>query len=196
MTVFAPLVALGTNARSSGSAPTNVARAPRASSRRPSNSRARNCTGCRSIRARSSACASSTGRGHAPKEPWLRKSIPGSSVQWRARSSATRRLRRELVDEEHVGEAEAHEQRAQRLPRRLARPVLKTLVRAGLRLECIAGPLEELRRLLGVEVRADDLGLRRLQLHLRLHAGEHHLHAAPAHPQRALVELAQIQPEV
>src|SRR2546422_4311194 len=156
MTVFTPVVAFGTNARSSGAAPMNSANAPRAASSKPSRSRARNCSGCRSIRTRSSACASSTGRGQAPKEPWLRKSIRGSRVQWRARSP-TLRLGRELLHERDLREAEPDAQRPQRLPGGFPRPLLQQLVGDHFRLEGVARPFEELRGLLRVQVRADDL---------------------------------------
>src|SRR3989442_11154472 len=181
MTVFTPAGAFGTNPRSSGAAPMNSANTPRASSSKPSRSRARNCSGCRSIRARSSACASSTGRGQAPKEPWLRKSIRGSRVQWRARSP-TLLLGRELLHECDLREAEPDAQRSQRLPGRFPRPLLQKLVSDHFRLEGVACPLEELRGLLRVQVRAYDLDLCGPQLDLRLDPRQHHLHAASGHP--------------
>src|SRR5205085_1153127 len=144
----------------------------------------------------SSFCASSTGRGQAPKEPWLRKSIRGSSVQCRAKSLATSGLGRELIDVNDLGEAESDEERAQRLPRRFAGPFLQTLVRADLRLEGVPCPLEELRRLLRAQVRADDLDLRGAKLHLRLHPRQHHLDPPAFHAQRVDVELAQVEAEV
>src|SRR5205807_2185274 len=195
MTVFTPVVAFGTKARSSGSAPMNSASTARASSSKPSSSRARNCSGCRSIRARSSACASSTGRGQAPKEPWLRKSIRGSRVQWRARSP-TLRLGRELLHERDLREAEPDAQRPQRLPGRFPRPLLQQLVGDLFRLERVARPLEELRGLPRVQVRADDLDLGGPQLDLRLDPRQDHLHAPSGHAQRIGVELAQVEPEV
>src|SRR5687767_15616349 len=39
-------------------------------------------TGSASSCARSRCCASSTTRGHAPKEPWFRNVTAGSSAQW------------------------------------------------------------------------------------------------------------------
>ena len=80
-TVFTPVVALGTNAMSSGSAPTNAPISARAASSPGSSSRTMKRTGSASSRARQRSCASSTGRGHAPKEPWLRNVTAGSRVQ-------------------------------------------------------------------------------------------------------------------
>ena len=68
-TAFTPAVALATKTRSSDSALRNLPSSSRAESIRSGRSRQRNCTGCRSMRARHSAWASSTARGQAPKLP-------------------------------------------------------------------------------------------------------------------------------
>ena len=77
-TALTPVVAFGTNARPSASAPRKLATSRRASSSRPSRSRARNRTGSLSRRSRHARWASRTGPGQAPKEPWLRNEIAGS----------------------------------------------------------------------------------------------------------------------
>ena len=81
-TPFTPVVALRTKARSSGRAPRKGASAARTSSKWPCSSRASRTTGSRSMRSRQRDCASSTGRGQAPNEPWFRKRTAGSSAQW------------------------------------------------------------------------------------------------------------------
>ena len=80
-TVAMPDVAFGTNARSSGSAPTKAPTAARAAASRSSSPRARKATGFDSMAARRSCCAARTPRGQAPNDPWFRKTRSGSSAQ-------------------------------------------------------------------------------------------------------------------
>src|ERR1700682_3983395 len=122
--------------------------------------------------------------------------MSGSSVQCRANGLPTLGLGRELLDEDDFREPEPGEERAQRLPARVPGPFQKGLVRVHFRLERIAGALEELRGLRGVEVRSDDLHLRGPQLYLRLDPGKDHLDAAAGDAQRFDVELAQVDAEV
>ena len=76
-TVLMPTVAFGTNARSSGSAPTNAATSDRAASRCPSSCRPRKSTGSASSRSCHARWAARTGAGHAPNEPWFRNVTAG-----------------------------------------------------------------------------------------------------------------------
>ena len=99
MTALTPVVALGTKTRPSGSACRNAPRRSRTSTSSPGSSRSRKRTGCRSRRSRQAACASMTGAGQAPNEPWLRNVQVGSrrnprSVRIRRWSGRASRLRR------------------------------------------------------------------------------------------------------
>src|SRR5918996_5054061 len=58
-----------------------------------------NRIGSRSSSLRHACCASSTGRGAAPYEPWFRKSTPGSRLQWRACSEGIGGYRRPMSEQ-------------------------------------------------------------------------------------------------
>ena len=65
-------VTFGTNARPFAGAPTNRASSTRAAESSTGASRLKKRAGSRSSWSRSACCAASTGRGHAPYEPWFR----------------------------------------------------------------------------------------------------------------------------
>lgn len=128
-TVLTPEVAFGTKTRSSALHPTNAASDARAASSNASNWRAKKWTGCFSSELRMVCWNSSTGRGQAPNEPWLRKTTFGSSIQYAWSAAGRERSSKDGVEiMRHTVKGQCKEPRGLTQPWRAVVPVANKIV--------------------------------------------------------------------